>query len=270
MRPWSWAGVSLVGILLMSGLWLGWGEGLILKPAPVKVEGPVCSEAFAPIAAPRLPDAAREEPQQRPAATAALRLPAPPRHLPRLAFDPELARMVQKYAQAHGVDEDLVWAVMRAESGFNPRALSPKGAMGLMQLMPGTAVLVGVTDPFDMEQNIAGGVKYLERCLNQFNRDVSLALAAYNAGPHNVVKYGGIPPFSETIHYVAAILGEYLGLTPPRSFRPAALRYLDTDDLPSPPKYMGLPWRVPLPRWKVAEPKYKLTPPRWKVSWQPG
>ncbi len=91
--------------------------------------------------------------------------------------------VIEKYARQYGVDEDLVWAVIRQESGFNPRAVSPKGAMGLMQLMPGTAAMLGVSDAFDVEQNVAGGIKYLEQCLNQFNQDVPLALAAYNAGP---------------------------------------------------------------------------------------
>ena len=119
--------------------------------------------------------------------------------------------VIEKYARQYGVDQDLVWAVIRQESGFNPRAVSPKGAMGLMQLMPGTAAMLGVSDAFDVEQNIAGGIKYLERCLNQFNQDVPLALAAYNAGPNNVVKYQGCPPFPETRHYVASILKAYAG-----------------------------------------------------------
>jgi hypothetical protein len=92
---------------------------------------------------------------------------------------PELESYIQKYASLHGVDPSLVRAVMRHESGFNPRAVSPKGAQGLMQLMPGTADLMGVANPFDPEQNIAGGVGYLRYCLDRFNNDVALALAAY-------------------------------------------------------------------------------------------
>ena len=101
--------------------------------------------------------------------------------------------MIEKYAEQYGVDQDLVWAVIRQESGFNAQAVSPRGAMGLMQLMPGIAAMQGVADTFAVEQNIAGGIKYLERCLSQFNQDVSLALAAYNAGPDNVVKYLRLP-----------------------------------------------------------------------------
>ena len=97
------------------------------------------------------------------------RLPA---QIANLVKRQNLEIVIEKYAQQYGVDQDLVWAVIRQESGFNPRAVSPKGAMGLMQLMPGTAAMLGVTDAFDVEQNIAGGIKYLERCLNQFNQDV--------------------------------------------------------------------------------------------------
>jgi len=119
-----------------------------------------------------------------------------PRQEVREARCPEaqgLDRLVIKNARLHGVDQKLVWAVMHQESGFNPQAVSPKGAMGLMQLMPDTAALMGVTDPFDVERNIAGGIKYLVLCLSRFHHDLSLALAAYNAGPQNVVKYHGCP-----------------------------------------------------------------------------
>jgi|UniRef100_A0A7C3SKC8 hypothetical protein len=128
---------------------------------------------------------------------------------------PELESYIQKYASLHGVDPSLVRAVMRHESGFNPRAVSPKGAQGLMQLMPGTADLMGVANPFDPEQNIAGGVGYLRYCLDRFNNDVALALAAYNAGPERVAKTGGIPPIPETQTYVQNVLSTYTGKTPP-------------------------------------------------------
>jgi hypothetical protein len=173
----------------------------------------------------------------------------------------ELEAAVRKYAREQGVDEDLVWAVMRQESGFNPRAVSPKGAMGLMQLMPGTANLMGVTDPFDMEQNIAGGVKYLEKCLNQFNQDVTLALAAYNAGPQNVVKYQGCPPFPETRHYVMAVLETYAGHTQYRTL--PALSPIQ-EEVEALLEKVGLHWRVPRPEWKVAQPQLHVKPPQWK------
>lgn len=128
---------------------------------------------------------------------------------------PELEGYIQKYARMYGVDPSLVRAVMRHESGFNPRAVSPKGAQGLMQLMPGTADLMGVSNPFDPEQNIAGGVGYLRYCLNRFNNDLALALAAYNAGPERVAKTGGIPPIPETQAYVQNVLSTYTGRPQP-------------------------------------------------------
>ena len=124
---------------------------------------------------------------------------------------PELEGLIAKYANQYQVDPSLVRAVMRHESGFNPQAVSPKGAQGLMQLMPGTADLMGVGNPFDPEQNIAGGVGYLRRCLDRFNNDPVLALAAYNAGPERVARTGGVPPIPETQTYVRNVLETYTG-----------------------------------------------------------
>jgi hypothetical protein len=125
--------------------------------------------------------------------------------------DTALAPLIVKHAQEQGIDPSLVRLVIQKESGFNPQAVSPKGAMGLMQLMPGTASMLGVQDPFNPDQNINGGVRYLKHCLERFNNDVCLALAAYNAGPENVAKHQGVPPFAETRNYVANIMREYTG-----------------------------------------------------------
>jgi hypothetical protein len=193
----------------------------------------------------------------------------PPVQVVNLIKRKNLEVVIEKYAREYGVDEDLIWAVIRQESGFNPGAVSPKGAMGLMQLMPGTAALMGVSDPFDVEQNIAGGVKYLEQCLSQFNRDVPLALAAYNAGPGNVVKYQGCPPFAETRNYVASILQAYAGEPIRADLKLDRVNYVIGDDPPALVRPWGLPWRIPLPNWKIATPQSKLGSPHWKVAVRP-
>lgn len=113
--------------------------------------------------------------------------------------------LIDKYAAQYGVDPNLAKAQAVAESGGNQNAKSRKGAIGVFQLTPGTAADLGV-DPYNLEQNVEGGVKYLSQMLARFG-DPALALAAYNAGPGNVVKYNGIPPFPETQSYVAKILG---------------------------------------------------------------
>ena len=112
-------------------------------------------------------------------------------------------------ASCFGLSSRLLKAVAKAESNFNPKAVSKAGAMGVMQLMPATARSLGVSDPYDARQNIMGGAKYLKENLDRFG-DVRLALAAYNAGPNSVKKYGGVPPYSETQNYVKKIMG-YLG-----------------------------------------------------------
>jgi len=112
---------------------------------------------------------------------------------------------INEHARRQGVAADLVRAVIQVESAFNPVAVSNKGAMGLMQLMPATAEELGVSNPFDPDQNIRGGVKYLKQLLTRYDDKVELALAAYNAGIGNVEKYGAVPPFKETQNYVNKI-----------------------------------------------------------------
>lgn len=124
---------------------------------------------------------------------------------------PQLLSMISQVAQKHGVDEKLVQAVIKQESGFNPKATSHCGAMGLMQLMPGTAKTLGVKDAYNPVQNVDGGVRHLKWLLSKYNGNVILALAAYNAGSGAVDKYDGVPPYKETQNYVKSILANYLG-----------------------------------------------------------
>lgn len=119
-------------------------------------------------------------------------------------------RIFEEAADQYGVDANLLKAIGKAESGFNSSIVSSAGAIGVMQLMPGTAKSLGVKDPYDAQQNIMGGAKYISQLLNQYNGNVRLALAAYNAGPGNVAKYGGVPPFKETQNYVNRVL-KYAG-----------------------------------------------------------
>lgn len=107
------------------------------------------------------------------------------------------------------IDSDFIASVIRAESAFNPRARSPKGAQGLMQLMPQTAAQLGVHDAYNPEANINGGSEYLRQLLERYHGDAQKALAAYNAGPHRVQQYGGVPPYRETHAYVARIINDY-------------------------------------------------------------
>jgi soluble lytic murein transglycosylase-like protein len=122
-----------------------------------------------------------------------------------------LDSIINHAAQTYNIPAKLIKAVIKHESNFNPDAVSKSGAAGLMQLMPETASSLGADNPFDPEQNILAGSKYLKQMLDKYSNNINLALAAYNAGPGNVDKYGGIPPFKETQNYVRNITNSYLG-----------------------------------------------------------
>ncbi|MFZ3212935.1 MAG: lytic transglycosylase domain-containing protein [Terriglobales bacterium] len=121
----------------------------------------------------------------------------------------DVDRLVNSASDQHQVDPDLIRSVIKAESGFNPRAVSPKGAQGLMQLMPSTASKLGVKDAFAPGENIEGGTRYLRDLLLLYNNDMAKALAAYNAGPQRVAQYNGVPPYRETHAYVARVIKDF-------------------------------------------------------------
>jgi soluble lytic murein transglycosylase-like protein len=121
----------------------------------------------------------------------------------------DLNEVVNEASDRYQLDPDLVNSVIKAESGFNARAVSPKGAQGLMQLMPGTASELGVGNVFDPQANVEGGTKYLRELMERYNFDMIKALAAYNAGPQRVEQFGGVPPYYETRAYVARVVKDF-------------------------------------------------------------
>jgi Transglycosylase SLT domain len=151
---------------------------------------------------PQLP-ATRSVQTPRPAAVATLPTTSPV--LDRTSLD----KVVNGAGQRHQIDPDFISSVIRAESAFNSRAVSKKGAQGLMQLMPQTASQLGVANSFDPNANVEGGTKYLRELLEKYNFDVAKALAAYNAGPHRVEQYRGVPPYYETRAYIARIIRDF-------------------------------------------------------------
>ena len=162
--------------------------------------------------APDLPIAATEKMQLRADGTNSLRPAAAPA-APAYAFPgrpkTDLTQVVNEVSGRYRLDPDLVTSVIKAESDFNPHAISPKGAQGLMQLMPGTASQLGVPNSFDPQANVEGGTRYLRELLERYNFDVVKALAAYNAGPQKVERYGGVPPYYETRAYVRRIVTDF-------------------------------------------------------------
>jgi hypothetical protein len=138
--------------------------------------------------------------------------PAPPElsaTVPGTSATQNLSAIISSASARSQIDADFIASVIRAESANNPRAVSRKGARGLMQLMPGTATNLGVKDSFDPSENVDGGVRYLRELLLRYNGDAAKALAAYNAGPQRVQQYKGVPPYRETRAYVARIITEY-------------------------------------------------------------
>lgn len=143
------------------------------------------------------------------ASMSSLQASAKPLSLSPSPYEKALEPYINSLASEHGLDPKLVKAVIKAESAFNPLATSPKGAMGLMQLMPGTAMDMGVQDPYHPVQNLRGGIGYLKEMLRLFDNNLVLALAAYNAGPNAVKQYGGVPPYEETRQYIQRVLQYY-------------------------------------------------------------
>ena len=169
-------------------------EAMISPPAPVPT---TTSTSTSPSASPFAAQLSAAQAATSPVATAAS---APSGANPYEA-------QIEAAAQRNGIDPSLLRNLVRAESNFNPRATSGAGAMGLTQLMPGTAAGLGVTNAYDPVQSLEGGAKFLRQMLDQFGGDPAKALAAYNAGPGAVQKYGGVPPYAETQAYVQKIMG---------------------------------------------------------------
>lgn len=158
--------------------------------------------------------AVRKTSAYRPSAVA-LAVPRPTR--PSSPCEDAYTREIAEASARYAVPERLIWAVIRVESGFDHRAVSRKGARGLMQLMPETAAVLGVRDPFDPRQNIHGGTAHLRAMMERFRHDVRLAVAAYNAGEKPVAQYRGIPPYTETRDYVTQVMRFYEGAAGPTS-----------------------------------------------------
>jgi soluble lytic murein transglycosylase-like protein len=166
----------------------------LMQPAPAPATGASFAAQLATASA-AAPTGTVAAPTATAAATGASTLPS----------GTPFASEITAAAQQHGLDPALLAGLIKQESGFNPNAVSPAGARGLTQLMPGTAAGLGVTNPLDPAQAIDGGARYLRQQLDAFGGDITKALAAYNAGPGAVKKYGGVPPYAETQNYVRSV-----------------------------------------------------------------
>ena len=133
----------------------------------------------------------------------------PPPYQPDAASSSRYDHLIAEASRRYGVNESLLKAIIKAESDFNPRAVSKKGAKGLMQLMPENIRAFRLTDPFDPRENIMGGTRYFKRMINRYGGELSLAIAAYNAGPEKVDQYRGVPPYKETENFVKRVLKYY-------------------------------------------------------------
>lgn len=165
---------------------------------------------------------------------AALTASPPPLEVPFHPFEPsrpaDIQSLIIQFAKRHGVDPELMLALAEAESGFDPKAVSRSGAVGVFQLMPETAKALGVKDPFNPAQNIDAGIRYFRKLLDEFQGQITLALAAYNAGPQNVRRYGGIPPFPETRTFVRRVLT--LWTKTPKTLSPPDPHQKETEERP--------------------------------------
>ena len=139
---------------------------------------------------------------------------------PTWASSPKLSTLIGKVARQEGLDPNLLSAIVAIESHFDTASVSSRGAVGLMQLMPDTARELGVLNRFNPEQNLRGGARYLRQMLDRYPDNIKLALAAYNAGPNAVIRFGGVPPFPETKRYISKVLGHYAKIVPGRHSSP--------------------------------------------------
>lgn len=179
----------------------------VLAGAPVVLPGLAPLEAFEPMKTP-LPPAMISPPLRTAVQTGPLKRRQPKRRVVK-RINKRFQQLIHQAATRHRIEPAMIKAIIMAESGFNPNAVSNRGARGLMQLMPQTAEALGVADVFDPHHNIDGGVRYFRQLLNHFQGDVTLALAAYNAGLQKVLDHNGVPPFKSTQRYVEKVLTYY-------------------------------------------------------------